>query len=117
MRRNIACILLAAGESSRQGEPSRFLSKHHGETLVHRTARELDQIDFAETIFVTGHQSEVVTAELEEFPGLKVYNPNFNRGLHSSIRAAVEKLNADIDAFFICFSPWFCQDPAAFQGL
>ena len=104
MSRNIACILLAAGRSSRMGGANKLLLKINGESMVQRTAREIDQVGFAETIFVTGHQTELVTTEVEEFSGLKVFNPDFATGMHSSIRAALNVLHEDIDAFFICLA-------------
>lgn len=99
-----ACLLLAAGKSSRMGGPNKLLLKVQGESLVHRTARKIMKVSFSQVIFVTGHDSEAVLKELRDFPVKKIFNPDFAAGMHTSVRAGVEALDPAIDAFFICLA-------------
>jgi molybdenum cofactor cytidylyltransferase len=99
-----ACVLLAAGKSSRMQGPNKLLLKVQGESLVHRTARKIMKINFSEVIFVTGHDSENILKELADFSVQKIFNPNFATGMHTSIRAALQNMDSNLDGFFICLA-------------
>ena len=104
MMPRFACVLLAAGKSSRMEGPNKLLLKVQGESLAHRTARKIMKVSFADVIFVTGHDSENVMKEFVDFPAKKVFNSNFSKGMHASVRAALEKMDPNVEAFFICLA-------------
>ncbi len=96
-------IVLAAGESSRMGQPKQLL-RWQGEPLVTRAARIALESGASETVVVTGAVGEQVEAALaplwEAGRGRVrvVFNPNWQDGQAGSVRAAVEALPAACEA-------------------
>lgn len=84
-------ILLAAGASSRMGQPKQLL-RFEGETLLRRAAQTAVEARLGPVIVVLGHRA----ADMEpEISGLRVhiaFNPDWSRGIGSSIRCGVQKL-------------------------
>ena len=96
-------IVLAAGESSRMGQPKQLL-RWQGEPLVTRAARIALESGASETVVVTGAVGEQVEAALaplrEAGRGCLrvIFNPNWQDGQAGSVRAAVEALPAACEA-------------------
>lgn len=96
-------IVLAAGESSRMGQPKQLM-RWQGEPLVTRAARIALDSGASETVVVTGAVREQVEAALA--PLLEagrgrlrvVFNPNWQDGQAGSVHAAVEALPAECEA-------------------
>lgn len=89
---HLSLILLAAGNARRYGSPKQ-LQEMDGETLVYRAARAALGSG-ARCLVVTGAQAPDVTAELADLDLRCVYNPEWSRGMGSSLasglRAALE---------------------------
>jgi molybdenum cofactor cytidylyltransferase len=85
------CVVavLAAGGSSRMGEPKQLLPVS-GETLVRRAARLATEAGVGPVLVVLGAESDRVRAEIEDLPLRIVLNAGWQEGLASSLRAAVE---------------------------
>jgi molybdenum cofactor cytidylyltransferase len=102
---HIACLVLAAGCSSRMQGPNKLLLRVGGESLVRRTVREASSLDLSEIVVVTGFDSERVSAEVASLPLVSTaHNPDHFTGMHSSIRVGIQNLRHPCDAFFVCLS-------------
>jgi molybdenum cofactor cytidylyltransferase len=83
-----ALLLLAAGGSRRLGEPKQLL-KIGGETLIRRMARVALGAELAPTLVVLGAHAGEIRGELEDLPLSIVENPDWARGIASSLRIGV----------------------------
>ena len=96
-------IVLAAGESSRMGQPKQLL-RWQGEPLVTRAARIALESGASETVVVTGAVAEQVEAALAPLREAGrgrlrvVFNPSWQDGQAGSVRAAMEALPAACEA-------------------
>lgn len=87
----IGAIVLAAGASTRLGEPKQLLRDHSGEALVHKVAREALAAGAHPIIVVIGAVKIELQAALSDLPVSTVVNTNWSEGLASSIRAGVRE--------------------------
>jgi molybdenum cofactor cytidylyltransferase len=88
---SLAVVLLAAGSSSRLGQPKQLL-RIEGEALVARTARRLLSLEPAGVIVVTGCESSAVGDQLSGMPLQIVHNPGWQEGMGTSIARGVKQL-------------------------
>ena len=86
--RNIAAVILAAGGSSRFGEPKQLLS-FRGETLVRRAVRAATEALCDPVIVVVGQTSDAIRDELCATPAIVVENAQWQLGLGTSIRSGL----------------------------
>lgn len=87
-------IILAAGNSSRLGEPKQLL-EYKGKSLLHHVTRQALKMTGA-VVVVSGFNNNLIENELKNLQVITVYNPEWQEGMGSSIRAGVEKI---IDEF------------------
>lgn len=97
---NLAAILLAAGPSSRLGQPKQLVSID-GESLVRRTARLLLDLDLFSVTVVTGCDSEKVGDELSDLQAEVVHNRLWEQGMGGSIAFGVRQLSRMVDGVLI----------------
>ena len=97
---NLAAILLAAGPSSRLGQPKQLVSID-GESLVRRTARLLLDLDLFSVMVVTGCEAEKVGGELSDLQAEVVHNPLWDQGMGGSIACGVRQLSRNTDGVLI----------------
>lgn len=89
-----AVILLAAGSSSRLGQPKQLLS-YQGRTLLRRAAETaVTAAAGAPVIVVTGAQHELLLPELASLPVVVARCPTWEQGMGASIQAGVAALDA-----------------------
>lgn len=105
----IGAVILAAGASSRMGEPKQLLP-FRGESLLRRAARAAQDAGCRPIVVVTGAHAESMRRELEGLDVREVWNPRWEMGMGSSIRAGIEALagsDQDMDAavFMLCDQP------------
>lgn len=86
-----ATIILAAGASTRLGEPKQRLL-FGGKTLLQRAVQAAEKSDSETTIVVTGAYSESILADMEEEKVCLIHNPDWREGMASSIRVGLEQL-------------------------
>lgn len=86
MRRklSLSAILLAAGPSSRLGQPKQLVC-FEGETLVRRAAKLLLATVSGSVVVVCGCESKSVSREVEDLPVKVVTNPDWKLGMGGSI--------------------------------
>ena len=89
---SIAGVVLAAGTSTRMGQNKLFMELE-GETLVRRAVGRAAEAGFDPLIVVVGHEAERVQQALEGIPYQPVFNPDYERGVNSSLRAGIRAVS------------------------
>lgn len=97
--KGIGIIILAAGSSSRLGQ-SKQLVEFEGETLLRRITKTALQSKADSVLVVLGSEHEKHYENIKDLPILLVYNPNWQKGMGSSLKAALDQL------FSIPFHEW-----------
>lgn len=97
----LALIVLAAGRSSRMGRPKQ-LEVVDGEPMVTRAAKLALGCEAQQTILVTGAYAEQIEQILLPLPERNrltlVHNSHWQEGQSTSVRAAIQALNDEIQA-------------------
>jgi molybdenum cofactor cytidylyltransferase len=84
----IAGIVLAAGLSSRMGR-NKMLLDLSGRSVVRRAVETATAARLSPVLVVMGHEHERVEAELRGMTYLKVVNPDYAKGMNTSLRAGI----------------------------
>jgi len=88
----IAVIILAAGSSSRLGKPKQLLD-FQTETFIKHTVKTALQTSCSPIIVVSGFLHEELLAETKGFPVQLIHNPDWQKGMGSSIQTGITALN------------------------
>jgi CTP:molybdopterin cytidylyltransferase MocA len=105
----IAAVLLAAGASSRLGEPKQLLHGAHGDALLVRLAHDARTAGCDPVLVVTGAHAAAVTQLLADAPVTCVRNPEWALGMAHSIAVGVRALEpSDAPALLLMA----CDQPA-----
>jgi len=86
-----AAIILAAGASTRLGRPKQLV-RIDGESLLHRTARLAVEAGCSPIYVVVGFEAEQMAAETGALLVETVFNPTWQEGMGSSLRAGMERV-------------------------
>ncbi|HEY7504026.1 MAG TPA: nucleotidyltransferase family protein [Gemmatimonadales bacterium] len=84
-------MVLAAGDSSRLGCPKQ-LAPHEGLPLVARAARAALEAGAAPVVVVLGAHAEAARATLSDLPVIPLVNPEWSRGMGTSIATGVQAI-------------------------
>lgn len=85
---SIAGVILAAGMSRRLGSPKAEYI-YEGERLIDRAVRLFQEVGISEIYVITGSwNGEVQNAQ-------KIFNPNFEEGISSSLQVAFTKIDVE----------------------
>ncbi|MDE0015170.1 MAG: nucleotidyltransferase family protein [Candidatus Poribacteria bacterium] len=96
-QKSISGILLAAGLSTRMGEPKQLLP--FGEsTIVETVVDNMLGAKFDEVIVIVGHRAEEIQTQLGARPIKTVFNPDYRDGMLTSAQTGVRSLESS-DAF------------------
>lgn len=97
----IATLVLAAGSSSRLGEPKQLLA-HNGQTLVRYTTTMALALQAGPVVVVVGACRERIQAELTDLPVLTPVSEHWSEGIAASLIAGLQALPpVDIEAVLI----------------
>ncbi len=96
---SVALVLLAAGASTRMGQPKQLLP-YHGRTLLRHAAETAVATGCSPLTLVTGAVHEALAAEVADLPFQVVHNSDWQTGMASSIQAGL--------AAATCFKPKAC---------
>ena len=91
MKPQHVALVLAAGGSTRLGQPKQLLTRE-GETLVHRAARLAIESGAVQTFVVTGADADAITDAIRDLPCETLDNPHWSQGLSSSLRSAAPRI-------------------------
>jgi molybdenum cofactor cytidylyltransferase len=115
--RNVAALVLAAGQSRRMGGPNKLLAEIGGKPLVRRVTEQALASRAKPVIVVTGHQREKVEAALAGLPVTFAHNPDFAEGLSTSLKAGIAALPQETDAAVVCLGDMPQVDAALIDRL
>ncbi len=106
----VAAIVLAAGSSTRFGKPKQF-ALFQGETFIRRIVAAAIEAGCAPVVVVAAEDSAQITSELTQFTVTIAMNPDWQRGLGSSIVVGIRhvmNLAPDVDAVVLltCDQPF-----------
>ena len=99
----ISAILLAAGQSKRMNGENKLTKEIQGIPLIKHSIKNILSSSINELIIVLGHQKEIIEKLIDKNEKIKfVFNKAFESGMASSIKAGLNHLSEDTEAFFIC---------------
>ena len=98
MTSEISGIILAAGLSTRMGEPKQLLPFGNS-TIIETVIDNLLGSKLNEVIVVVGHEAEKVRARIQHKPVKIVFNPDYQEGMLTSAQYGVQSISASADAF------------------
>jgi molybdenum cofactor cytidylyltransferase len=84
-------VILAAGNSSRLGEPKQLL-QFQGKSLIRHITTAALEIVGSNTIIVTGAHSGLIETELADLPCQLVFNADWQEGMSASIKTGIHAL-------------------------
>jgi molybdenum cofactor cytidylyltransferase len=88
----IAALILAAGASSRLGQPKQLLRTPDGETLLHRTVRRAQAAGCAPVLVVTGALDVELRAAVSDLAPLITHHAQWAAGMGSTIKHGLQYL-------------------------
>lgn len=107
MRKKVAAIVLAAGQSTRMGTSNKLLADINGELMIVKVLNAIAASEVDEIIVVLGHEADKVRENLAtlQHPKLTcVVNENYQAGIATSLACGVTELGNDIAGALICLS-------------
>src|SRR4051812_44286106 len=113
---NVTAIVLAAGTSSRMGQPKQLLP-FEGKSLVRRAAEAAVHSKARQTIVVTGAANDRVDAELGGLAVMLVHNPDYDQGMSTSLKAGLRAVRPEMDAAVVLLADQPYVDAAIVDGL
>ncbi len=99
-RRGIAALILAVGCSSRMGDLKPLLPLKES-TILEEVIRRFWAAGLEDICVVTGYRAKEISPLLDKLNIRQVFNPNYEQGMLSSVRAGVGSLGAGVEAFFL----------------
>ena len=94
---NVGAVILAAGSSSRMGRPKQTL-EFQGMSLLRRATLAALDARCRPVVVVTGAHAELTRRELDQLDVREAFNPDWETGMGSSVRAGIERLiSIDVD--------------------
>lgn len=98
---HLSALLLAAGESTRMGQPKALLPWPRG-TLLEFQVEQLLAGGVEQVILVLGHEAGTIRSAVASLPRTHiVLNQQYATGRTSSVRAGMDVVGADVDAVLI----------------
>ncbi len=96
----ISSIVLAAGMSTRMGEPKALLD-WGGEPLICYQVRQLLDAGVDEVIVVLGHRADDISRQMRHLKCRIMLNPRYHMGRATSLRIGARAVNRDASAILI----------------
>ncbi|MGQ3413794.1 nucleotidyltransferase family protein [Natrinema sp. LN54] len=89
LKPTIVGVVLAGGTSSRFGSANKLLTEFDGEPLIRHATRTLVDAALSEVVVVLGYEAEAVHTALSGVDVRTVRNPDYERGLSTSVETAI----------------------------
>ena len=117
VQRRVGAVVLAAGLSSRMGQPKVLLPWEHG-TILEQILHQLVLARVRELVVVTGHQAEAVARAAATYEAVTAFNPDYARGeMLSSLQTGLRALPAHVSAALIVLGDQPRLQPAVVTAL
>ncbi|MCB4808257.1 nucleotidyltransferase family protein [Tamlana sp. 62-3] len=101
--KNIAVVVLAAGASTRMGEPKQLLPWKNS-TLIAHTIETVLQVNCKNVYVVLGANFDLISSEIKDYPISILNNELWHEGLGTSIAFSINFiLNSDINIDAVLF--------------
>lgn len=96
-RQNIAAVVLAAGGSTRMGQP-KLLLPWRGEALIRWPVKTALEAALSPVLVVTGAMTDEIERSLSGLDVRIVHNPDWDQGQSTSVRRGIEALPSTTEA-------------------
>jgi molybdenum cofactor cytidylyltransferase len=96
----LAAVILAAGGSSRMGQPKQLL-KFRGTSLLRRAIETALAVPTDQVIVVLGHAADKLIPECESTRATVVINDQWQEGVSTSLRGGLAAVGSDARGVFI----------------
>jgi molybdenum cofactor cytidylyltransferase len=113
----VAAIVLAAGRSTRMGGANKLLCEIAGAPMVRHVVTCALASVARPVLVVTGHQEQDVRAALAGLAVTFIANPDYARGLMSSLKAGIAALPAETRGVLVALGDMPMLRPADFDRL
>lgn len=100
----VSAILLAAGESRRMGAANKLFLEVGGKSMIKTTLDALSESPVAEIIVVSNPENDARFDDCIRAKFRIVINPDFQRGMTTSIQKGIKQAAGDADGYMICMS-------------
>ncbi|WP_062706891.1 nucleotidyltransferase family protein [Grimontia marina] len=97
-------LLLAAGMSTRMGDINKLCIPVDGEPMVRRSAKLYLSLGIKRLVVVVGFESERIADALSGLPIHFVFNADYERGQHTSIKAGLTAINPDSHSIVVALA-------------
>jgi molybdenum cofactor cytidylyltransferase len=99
----ITAIILAAGKSKRFGKSNKLLAPYKRNLVLNHTLNKVLKSKVDEVLLVTGYQNNKIQNQFKKYSNIKfLFNKKFNKGMSSSIKLGLKKMNKKTKGFMIC---------------
>ena len=98
---NILALLLAAGSSKRMGKKNKLLTDFNGTKMIVHIADQIKKSKVGQTTVVTGYEADQVTSALKHLTSNFVHNPDYTKGLSTSVKIGLNAVPDGIDGVII----------------
>ena len=98
--KKIAAVIPAAGYSSRVGFFKPLLPTDSS-LVMERSVHTFQQAGIEDIRVVIGHKADLLIPVLTRLGVKTIMNPNYDKGMYSSVQAGVMSLEKEIEAFFL----------------
>lgn len=97
---NISAIILSAGYSSRMMDFKPLL--HIGDmSILEKAICNFKNLGINDIKVVTGFRNAELLPIIDKLGAISIFNPNYDKGMFSSVTAGIKSLGESIEAFFI----------------
>ena len=98
----IAAIILAAGQSRRMGQINKLLAQIDGQAMVNRVVAAVRASRAGPILVVVGHEADKLRAAIGNDNVRFVENPDYAKGLSTSLARATAALDRNVDGVVVC---------------
>jgi molybdenum cofactor cytidylyltransferase len=109
---NLSAIVLAAGQSRRMSPENKLLLPFQSKTIIQKVLDNVVSLAFTQILVVMGFEKDRLIEVLQDYPARFYYNPDYKRGMSTSIQVGISQTKPDVDGFMIFLGdmPWINQN-------
>ena len=111
----VSDIVLAAGLSKRMGTANKLLLAYKNKTVIATVVENIIAAGIEEIVVVTGYEAGQIEDALKNLPVQFVYNPEYEKGMTTSIQHGVSVVKGD--GYMICLSDMVLIEPSEYELL